>query len=77
MRTMNYTEVAKFVRVWQTAPNMATVANKTGLTQASASVKASKLRGLGVPLRKMPKGYNISKARLTRLKTLAVSLVKS
>ena len=70
---MDYKLAEKFVRAWQTSPTLAVVAERVGMTTDSASVKASKFRALGVPLRHMPK-QNKTAATISRLKTLAESL---
>lgn len=46
----------EFVRIWENSKNRQEVVDKTGMTAASASARAQKLRELGVNLKRFSRG---------------------
>lgn len=54
----------EFVKIWQTAESVSDVAEKTGLKNLSCSVKAFRLRSLGIPLKKFRDIYLFDKDKL-------------
>lgn len=47
--------VEEFIRVWQRSPSGKAAAEKLGMDPLAASVRASRLRARGVPLKRMRK----------------------
>lgn len=70
-----HSDVATFVRVWQTSKSVAHAAEQLGLSRRAASDKARYLRNKGIPLRKLRSNWHREKmADFSELAELAISL---
>ncbi len=70
------TDLKEFVRLWQGSLTAADVAASlgVGVSEGTARYAAKRLRSLGVPLKKMQKGWlsKLSRRELKELRELAV-----
>lgn len=60
-----------FVRIWQSSDDLAEAAERCGCGKNTASVRASKMRAMGVPLKLMGKGQRGEPADWARLAEIA------
>lgn len=71
----------QFVKAWESSDSVAQVAAKTKLKATSVQARASKYRGLGIPLKEMPRGggakLNVNEAQelLAKLRGVSVDVV--
>jgi len=45
-----------FITAWETSENVQEVCDKVGISKTTAQARASKYRGLGIPVKKMTRG---------------------